>query len=173
MTEFQARFPLTEHLWLTAGEACRVTVCDTVTMVRSGDPWAGLMDFHRALLDEIGRIQDREARRRWAELQDAVAGEQELVRGLSERLAAVANEGTLAIPQAMPSGDHLLAACRAVGRELGLEIRPPRKRSDDAEDGVSLGEIARANGIHVRQVTLPHDWSKERGEPAPGPALRR
>ena len=35
-------FPLSEHLWLTAREGCRVNCIDTLAMVRSGDPWEGL-----------------------------------------------------------------------------------------------------------------------------------
>jgi NHLM bacteriocin system ABC transporter ATP-binding protein len=169
VSQYEGRFPITEDLWLTAGEECRVSACDTVTMIRSGDPWVGLMDFHRAVLDEIGRSQEREARRRWAELKEAAVAERELVRGLSDRLAAVANEAAEAMPPRPPNDDDgLLAACRAVGHELGLDVRATRRSSDDPAPGSAetLAEIARANGFHLRQVTLPHDWaSKPGGEP--------
>jgi NHLM bacteriocin system ABC transporter peptidase/ATP-binding protein/NHLM bacteriocin system ABC transporter ATP-binding protein len=160
VTEHEARFPITEHLWLAAGECCRVSVCGTVHMIQSGDPWAGLMDFHRAVLDDIGRTQEREARRRWTELQQAVAGERALLREFSDRLAAVANEAA-ATPDGPREGRGLLAACRAIGRELGIEVRAPRMSSDDASDEAaeSLGEIARASGFHVRQVALPQGWA--------------
>ena len=165
-SELEARFPLSEHLWLSAVEACRVTASDTVTMVRSGDPWAGLMDFHRAALDELARVQEREARQRWSELKSTMAGERLLVGGASIKLSAVANETT--VPMERTAGDTLLAACRAVGQELGLDVRPPRKSSDDDRPAGSetLEEIARASGFHVRQVTLPQDWAWDQsGEP--------
>ena len=158
-TERQSRFPLSDHLWLKAGENCHVTAIDTLAMVQTGDPWAGLMDFHRSVLDHINRVQDREARQRWAELQTAVAGEQTLMGDFAIRLASVANETS--VPFTHSTGNQLLAACGAVGRAKGIEVRQPRKRSD--EDSMvpaeNLLDVARASGFHVRQVTLPHDWS--------------
>ena len=59
ITELEARFPVTEHLWLTAATACRVTACNTTAMIRSGDPWAGLDDFHRTILDFIAGIHEQ------------------------------------------------------------------------------------------------------------------
>ena len=55
VSELEARFPLSENLWLTAATDCRVTACDTATMIRTSDPWAGLDDFHRTMLDFISR----------------------------------------------------------------------------------------------------------------------
>jgi NHLM bacteriocin system ABC transporter peptidase/ATP-binding protein/NHLM bacteriocin system ABC transporter ATP-binding protein len=166
VSEVEARFPLSEHLWLTPSEGCRVTAIDTLTMVRSGDPWAGLMDFHRAALDHLAMTQEREARKRWSDLHSAFAGERSLVGRFAEKLAAVANETTL--PLQRTAGDALLAACRAVGGELGIEVRPPRKAAEDERIGgpETLLDIARASGFHVRQITLPHDWaSRSSGEP--------
>ena len=74
VTEPGARFPLSEHLWLTTAEDCRVTAWDTLTMVRSGDPWAGLKNFHIAVLNDIGRTQKREAHQRWTELKGRPPG---------------------------------------------------------------------------------------------------
>jgi len=166
VTELEARFPLSEHLWLTAGTGCRVTTSDTLTMVRTGDSWSGLKDFHRAVLDDIGRTQEREARQRWYELDRAVAGDRALVSGFSIKLAAVANQ--TAAPISRTAGDALLAACRAVGQEKGIEIRQPRKSTDDdgQAGGETLEEIARSSGFHIRQVTLPQGWAfRPGGEP--------
>ena len=174
-SELEARFPLSEHLWLSAETACRVTASDTLTMVRSGDPWAGLMDFHRAVLDELARdpgagsppalVRAPEHDRRRARCSWAVS------RSSSPRWPTRRPS-----PIARTAGDALLAACRAVGQELGMEVRPPRRSSDDDRPAGSetLEEIARASGFHIRQVTLPQDWAWRRsGEPLLGPARRR
>jgi NHLM bacteriocin system ABC transporter peptidase/ATP-binding protein/NHLM bacteriocin system ABC transporter ATP-binding protein len=169
LTEQEARFPLSEHLWLTAGEGCQVSAIDTLAMVRSGDPWAGLMDFHRAVLDQIGWATEREASLRQTEFQSAIDGERAMVDEFSSRLAAVANQTES--PTLRADGDALLAACRAIGRELRVEVRPPRKSTEDesVSDGERLVEIARASGLHLRQVNLPHDWPNEgSGEPMLG-----
>ncbi|WP_165226954.1 NHLP family bacteriocin export ABC transporter peptidase/permease/ATPase subunit [Aquisphaera insulae] len=165
VTEHQARFPVTEHLWLTADGPARVVTSDTLTMIRSGDPWRGLMDFHRAALDDLDRVQDRETTRRWAELEEAVIGDRSLVGRISVELAAAANESDDLLPPA--EEEALLAACRVVGGELGIEVRAPRRVIDD--DGpagaTSLEEIARASGFHARQVVLPSGWTGIGGEP--------
>jgi NHLM bacteriocin system ABC transporter peptidase/ATP-binding protein/NHLM bacteriocin system ABC transporter ATP-binding protein len=164
--ERQARFPLSEHLWLTARAECRVTACDTLTMVRTGDPWAGLMDFHRAVLDDVARIEHREVERGRADLAGAVAADAALTRKFSMQLAAVANDE--ADDRPAPDADPLLAACQAVGRVLGLNVRAPRRRSDDEpiDAGHSLLDLARSSGFLVRQVTLPPGWH-EHGSGSP------
>ena len=87
------------------------------------------------------------------------------MRGLSERLAAVANEGRWRSPRRVPAGDA--PAGRLPGRGPRAGTRDPSAPKDDPttlEDGVeTLGEIARATGFHVRQVTLPHDWADRSG----------
>jgi NHLM bacteriocin system ABC transporter peptidase/ATP-binding protein/NHLM bacteriocin system ABC transporter ATP-binding protein len=166
LTEQQARFPLSEHLWMTAGERCQVTAIDTLAMVRTGDPWAGLMDFHRAVLDQIAWGAEREASLRRAELQSTVDGERAMVDEFSSRLAAVANEKEA--PSARAADDPLLGACRAIGRAIGAEIRQPRRSSEETAvvESERVDEIAQASGLHVREVTLPHDWAhRGSGEP--------
>jgi NHLM bacteriocin system ABC transporter ATP-binding protein len=158
VSEMEARFPLSEHLWLTAGEDCRVTCTGTLAMIRSGDPWEGLRNFHRAALDDMARAQEREARHSWSELQTVMTGQRTVLTSVSTRLASVANETT--VPLERTDGDALLTACRAVGREAGIEVRSPRKSTEpeETEGGETLEEIARASGFHLRPITLPHDW---------------
>jgi NHLM bacteriocin system ABC transporter peptidase/ATP-binding protein/NHLM bacteriocin system ABC transporter ATP-binding protein len=163
VTELEARFPLTEHLWLTTRTACEVTACDTATMVRTGDPWAGLDDFHRTILDYIAGVHEQEARGSWAELQRASARETALLERVSNRLAAAANEKSLPVDDA--DGEALLAACRIVGDALGIEVRAPQAsgHADPDVPGDPLGELARASGFHTRPVELGGDWWRRRG----------
>lgn len=168
LKEQEIRFPLSEHLWLTTREDCRVSGIDTLTMVRSGDPWEGLREFHRAALDDLSRTQEREVRQRWTELKTAVNGRQALVQALSLRLSAVANETSASLVRPSDDGSKLLMACRAAGLELGIDVHPPRRTTDlgSRVEDATIEEIARASGFHVRQVALPHDWTT-RGGPAP------
>jgi NHLM bacteriocin system ABC transporter peptidase/ATP-binding protein/NHLM bacteriocin system ABC transporter ATP-binding protein len=166
VTELQTRFPVTEHFWLRATSLCRVTACDTDTMIRSSDPWAGLDDFHRVLLDFISRMQEHETHARWAEFQRSLAHEAALVEAASSRLAATAN--ATAMPAADTNGDALLLASSQVGQVLGIEVRSPRKSGDRAALPTPdpLGDLARASGFHVRPVELEEGWWRSgQGEP--------
>jgi NHLM bacteriocin system ABC transporter peptidase/ATP-binding protein/NHLM bacteriocin system ABC transporter ATP-binding protein len=169
VTALLPRFPLSEHLWLTAGTDCRVSACDTLAVIGSGDPWAGLDDFHRTLLDFVSEIHERESRTRSAELQQSVVREAILVHSVPERLAAAADAY---YPAAMDSGaDALETAARAVGRVLGIEVRscPSSTEPNCERTKDPLGELARASGFHVRPVTLDHGWwRRSGGEPMLG-----
>jgi NHLM bacteriocin system ABC transporter peptidase/ATP-binding protein/NHLM bacteriocin system ABC transporter ATP-binding protein len=159
----QARFPLTEYLWLTATGRCQVTACDTAAMIRLGDPWTGLDQFHRAVLDFIAGIEEQETQAWRAEFQRSIVHEEALAQSSASRIAAVANEtGPV---ERDPEADPLLAACRAVGQVLGIQVRRPENAGSAAHatSNDPLGDLARASGFHVRPVTLPEGWWKRRG----------
>ena len=134
VTELEARFPVTEHLWLTAATACRVTACDTTTMIRTGDPWAGLDDFHRTILDFISGIDEQESRAGWAEFQRSIAHEAALVESVSSQLAAAAT-GSPSISAVDPGGDALVTACRTRGTSPGHRGPCLRRRAATAGSG--------------------------------------
>ncbi len=163
VTELAPRFPVTEHLWLTASETCRVTACNTLTMIGSGDPWAGLDEFHRTVLDFVSGIHERESEAWWAELQQSIVREAVLVQSVPARLAAAADASSL---PAIDAGDNALwTAASAVGRDLGIEVRcpPPAGERGCGAPPDPLGELARASGFHVRPVTLDERWWRRTG----------
>ncbi len=89
--DMDPRFPLTDYLWLTAESDSEVTLCDTATIIRAGDPWAGLDVFHRAILDFVAGVEEREEDGRWAE---------------SRRTAARACPGRLGVEPVSGSGQR-------------------------------------------------------------------
>jgi NHLM bacteriocin system ABC transporter peptidase/ATP-binding protein/NHLM bacteriocin system ABC transporter ATP-binding protein len=165
--EFEARFPLTEPLWLTADGPCRVTACGTRVVIHSGDPWAGLDAFHRAVLDYITDMQEREASARWSEVVRSRAYEAEVLESVSAQLAAAAGVSGMATAV---GGSDLLSACRAVGESLGIEVLAPRPSAEGETlpSEHELGTLARASGFHTRPVTLREGWWRRGGEPLLG-----
>jgi len=163
VSELMPRFPITEHLWLTAQATCQVTACDTLAMIQSGDPWAGLDDFHRVVLDFVAGVHERDTQVRWAELQHSIEREAALVQSVPARLASAADAASL--PAVERSDDALVTAASAVARALGIEVRsPPRQAQRDCDAAADpLGELARASGFHVRPVTLPEGWWRRTG----------
>jgi NHLM bacteriocin system ABC transporter peptidase/ATP-binding protein/NHLM bacteriocin system ABC transporter ATP-binding protein len=162
-TEFQARFPLSEHLWLTAANEARVTACDTEAMIHMGDPWTGLDHFHRTVLDFIAAVDEQETQARWVEFQRSSVHEAAVLGSVSKRIAAAADEAAVSDVEA--EGDPLVAACRTIGQFLGVEVQSPQT-AGASSNGAShdpLGDLARASGFHVRVVTLEEGWWKRRG----------
>jgi NHLM bacteriocin system ABC transporter ATP-binding protein len=68
------------------------------------------------------------------------------------------------VPPDDPS-DALLAACRLVAAELGIEVRRPPRAA--AEDPIvdPLAAIARASGVRLRRVALDGEWWRDDGGP--------
>ncbi|MGO9468605.1 MAG: NHLP family bacteriocin export ABC transporter peptidase/permease/ATPase subunit [Isosphaeraceae bacterium] len=163
VTELAPRFPVTEHLWLTASDTCRVTACNTLAMIGSGDPWAGLDDFHRTVLDFVAGIHERETEAWWAELQQSIVRQAVLVQSVPARLAAAADASSL--PAIDPGDNALWTAASAVGRVLGIEVRspPPAGERGSCAPPDALGDLARASGFHVRPVTLDEAWWRRTG----------
>jgi NHLM bacteriocin system ABC transporter peptidase/ATP-binding protein/NHLM bacteriocin system ABC transporter ATP-binding protein len=159
----EARIPLSEDLWLTASTDCRVTACDTVTMIRTSDPWAGLDAFHGRMLDFISLVDKRELRSRRVDFRRSMAHEDALVASVTSQLAAAAMETV--ISPVDPGGDALATACRTLGQRLGMEVRAPRTAGSDqaGESKDPLGDLARASGFHVRPVKLGTDWWRSPG----------
>jgi ATP-binding cassette subfamily C protein len=158
VTELEARFPVSEDLWLTTATECRVTACDTSTMIRTSDPWAGLDGFHRSILDFISAIEEQETRAFSVEFGRAIAHETAVVESVSSQLAAAAT-GTL-IRAVDPDGDALMRACQRVGQSLGVQVRSPQTPGTAGLSASKdpLGDLARASGLHVRPVKLSADW---------------
>ena len=128
VTEIDARFPVTEHLWLTASTACRVSASDTATLIRLGDPWAGLDDFHRMILDFISGIQEHETRTRWTEFQQSLVHDAAVVESVATRLAATVEE--TAVKAVAVDADPLVIACQVVAEALGIDVRDSQKGRD-------------------------------------------
>ena len=68
-----------------------MTACDTTTMIRMGDPWAGLDDFHRAALDFIAEIEKQETSSAGPNFSGRSPMSAALLESVSSRLAAAAN----------------------------------------------------------------------------------
>ncbi|WP_242065125.1 NHLP family bacteriocin export ABC transporter peptidase/permease/ATPase subunit [Nostoc sp. FACHB-133] len=86
----------------------------------------------------------------------------ELASVLQPRSDKVNNRSTL--NKNLDLGDSqqaLLVAAGAVGKALGIEIRPPAISEDSQEIKDSVEALARASCIRVRQIKLPDNWWRQ------------
>lgn len=164
--ELAGRFPLTEHVWLQAREDCRVTASTTRAMFRASDPWAGLDAFHRATLDFIAGLHEREARARWTDLRRASDHQAAVIASVSARLARAASVEPAAASTSAPPGEgELLEACRAVGDALGLNVLAAPAAGDrpSGTPEEKLHAMAAASGFDLRAVNLAEGWWRRDG----------
>ncbi|WP_375466764.1 NHLP family bacteriocin export ABC transporter peptidase/permease/ATPase subunit [uncultured Nostoc sp.] len=86
----------------------------------------------------------------------------ELASVLQPRSDKVSNRSTLNKNFYLTDNQQpLLVAAGAVGRALGIEIRPPAISEDSQEIKDSVEALARASCIRVRQIKLPDNWWRQ------------
>jgi NHLM bacteriocin system ABC transporter ATP-binding protein len=156
-----AFLPLTPSTWVEAlveeGSEILVEGRTTADVIRMPALWAGLAVFHEVLcqceflnkklatVDEFNRLKSRAENVATARAQ-AVA---ELASVLQREEEVVELGG---------EEDPVLAACRLVGRTLGMNVRTHPEMKPDLPGGDKVQMIAKASRFRTRRVALRDDW---------------
>ncbi|QZZ21563.1 NHLP bacteriocin export ABC transporter permease/ATPase subunit [Leptothermofonsia sichuanensis E412] len=144
---------------LSAFEETAVTL-DRLDVVTSGD--RGLMveqlhQFHRQCLHSLHQLGQQEKESRTEQFQERMR----LNWQVSER--AIGDLTAIFRPKGgefFQEGTDLLMAAGAVGRALGIEIKPPARSEDLKRVKDPLDAIARASRIRTRRIILAGTWWK-------------
>ena len=159
-------FPLSSRLWLQVDARSTLRALDTASWAASDRDWDSLEAFHRfvigALIVRNGDDEEREAER--LGLKDR-ADKDRIALSLM-RLGGPLTGEPIALLGEGEISDPILAACEAVGRALGINLkaRPEilRKHRDP------IAAIARISGVRVRRVVLKGKWWNEDSGPLLG-----
>lgn len=153
--------PLSDNLWLAAADAVQL-VTQTTTSLQNSELLRGLSQLQRQLLQGLELLAQRDAE---AELQRLQLRErlnqQATAEALGELAAPLRSSDTALLPAGMP----LLAAVGAVGKALGVTIRPPAQSEDLNRVKDPLEAIVRASRLRLRQVLLRGNWWNKDGGP--------
>ncbi|MGL4881319.1 MAG: ABC transporter transmembrane domain-containing protein, partial [Waterburya sp.] len=150
-----ATIPFNQGMWLVADGDVQLTTATTATLQDSEQLLEGMSQLHKLLLNYVSfQTQQEQA----AELQRLDAQEnlnrQVTVTALSELAAPL----MLPSSQIFTSDTPLLVAAGAVGRALGITIKPPGASEDLSRVKEPLEAIARASRLRLRQVLLRDNW---------------
>jgi NHLM bacteriocin system ABC transporter ATP-binding protein len=116
-----------------------------------------LQHFHRQFLNCLSQLDQQNLETRTTQFQNRL----QLNQKVSER--AIEDLTALFRPQEaefFQEGTPLLMAAGAVGRALGIPIRPPGRSENLKRVKDPLDAIARASGIRTRRVILSGPWWK-------------
>ena len=155
LTTSTTAFPLTDKMWLEAVEGVQLTTKATNEFQNSDILLAGLSQLHTQLLQCLNLLDEREVEAEMTRLRDR--------QRLNRQVAAQAI-GSLASTLSSQDGDifnegtPLLVAAGAVGRAMGVEIRPPSRSENLKRVKEPLSAIVRASRIRVRRVLLRDNW---------------
>ncbi|MHC0068512.1 NHLP bacteriocin export ABC transporter permease/ATPase subunit [Nostoc sp. UIC 10890] len=155
LTTSTTAFPLTDKMWLEAVEGVQLTTKTTSEFQNSDILLTGLSQLHTQLLQCLNLLDEREVQAEMTRLRDR--------QRLNRQVTAQAI-GSLASTLSSQDGDFflegtpLLVAAGAVGRAMGVEIRPPSRSENLKLIKEPLEAIVRASRIRMRQVLLRDNW---------------
>ncbi|MFN6516328.1 MAG: NHLP bacteriocin export ABC transporter permease/ATPase subunit [Nostoc sp. CreGUA01] len=148
-------FPLGSAMWLEAENPVIGQMLLTADMKNSAEIISGLVCLHNYFFHYFSLLANQEARFR--QFQKREQFNQQVIKNALSDLATVLQPQQEVVFFAQ--GPPLLVALGAVGRALGIEIRPPVEDLSAIKDPVAA--IARASQIRIRRVTLANRWWRQ------------
>lgn len=155
LTPTTATFPLTDKMWLEAVEGVQLTTNTTSEFPNPDTLLAGLSQLHTQLLQCINIIDEQEAQTEIIRLRDRQRLNRQVTAEALGELASTLNpqDGDFFL-----EGTPLLVAAGAVGRAMGIKIRPPSRSENLKRLKEPLEAIARSSRIRIRRVLLRDNW---------------
>ncbi|WP_414572720.1 NHLP bacteriocin export ABC transporter permease/ATPase subunit [Nostoc sp. CCY 9925] len=150
-------FPLTSAMWLEAENAVTGWILPTADIKNAEEILTSLVCFHTYFFQYFSLLASKEAEAEFRQFQQREQFNQQVIENALSDLATVLQPE----PEAafLEEGPPLLVALGAVGRALGIEIRPPVDDFSTIKDPVAA--IAHASQIRIRRVTLAGDWWRQ------------
>ncbi|MBW4644993.1 MAG: NHLP bacteriocin export ABC transporter permease/ATPase subunit [Goleter apudmare HA4340-LM2] len=162
-------FPMSEDMWLQADDALELATTTTAEIVHNPGILNSLSRLNNHFLSGIYLLEQLEASaelRRYQEKERL--NYQVMSETIGELSAVLQPRKTAATPGTTPIDDPdeaLLVAVGAVGKAMGITIRPPAKSENLKRLQDPLEAIARASKIRMRRVTLSDKWWKKDSTP--------
>ncbi|MBD2387106.1 NHLP bacteriocin export ABC transporter permease/ATPase subunit [Cylindrospermum sp. FACHB-282] len=155
LTTATGYFPLTDKMWLEAMEGVQLTTQTTSQFWNSDHLLAGLSQIHIQLLHSVDFLDRQEAQDEIMRLRDRHRLNRQVT---SESLGELASTIGSQESNFFLEGTPLLVAAGAVGKALGVTIRPPTRSENLQRVKEPLEAIVRASRLRMRQVLLRDNW---------------
>jgi len=148
-------FPLSDKMWLEAVEEVQLATNTTAQIRNSDTILAGLSQLHIQLLHCCYLAEQGEAEEELQRLRDRQRLNRQVTAEALGELASTLNyqDGDFFL-----EGTPLLVAAGAVGRAMGVKIRPPARSENLKRVKEPLSAIVRASRIRMRRVLLRDNW---------------
>ncbi|MUG91965.1 NHLP bacteriocin export ABC transporter permease/ATPase subunit [Scytonema sp. UIC 10036] len=148
-------FPITDIMWLQASGAVQLSTQITSTIQNPEILLSGLSQLHTQFLSCIALHQQQEIQEEFQRLQEqANSNYRVTAEALGDLASALGSyEATLFL-----EGAPLLVVAGAVGKALGVKIRPPARSEDLKRFKDPLEAIVRSSRLRMRRVLLRDNW---------------
>ncbi|MBC6430131.1 NHLP bacteriocin export ABC transporter permease/ATPase subunit [Nostoc sp. HG1] len=148
-------FPLSDSMWLEAVGAVQLAT-QTTNAIRNPDTLlGGLSQLHTQLLQYINLLEQQEAHSELQRLQERERlNRQVTAEALGELASSLGTQEATFFLEGTP----LLVVAGAVGRCLGVKIRPPARSEKLKRVKEPLEAIVRASRLRMRRILLRDNW---------------
>jgi ATP-binding cassette subfamily C protein len=148
-------FPLTCAMWLEAQEEVQLTTVATSEIRNPETIFAGLSQLHTQILYCIHFLDEQEAQEELERLRDRQRLNHQVTAEALGELASTLNYQKVDF---FLEGAPLLVAAGAVGKAMGVKIRPPARSENLKRVKEPLEAIVRASRVRMRRVLLRDNW---------------
>ncbi|MBD2525521.1 NHLP bacteriocin export ABC transporter permease/ATPase subunit [Nostoc sp. FACHB-133] len=149
-------FPFMSAMWLEAENAVIGQVLTTTDLLSYEEIRSGLVCLHTYFFHYLSLLANKQAEAEFRQFQQREQLNQQVIEGALSDLATVLQPQQEAVSQ---EGPPLLVAMGAIGRTLGIEIRPAADNFSSIKDPVAA--IAQSSQIRIRRVTLASGWWRQ------------
>jgi NHLM bacteriocin system ABC transporter ATP-binding protein len=147
--------PLNDKMWIESVGEVQLTTQTTTALGDLNTIVEGLSQFHAQLLAGIELLEQLEAKEELLRLRSQESLNRQLTtEALSELASALGTQEAFFLTEGVP----LLVAAGAVGRALGIKIRPPVQSENLKRFKDPLEAIVRASRLRMRRVLLRDNW---------------
>jgi NHLM bacteriocin system ABC transporter ATP-binding protein len=154
--------PLIPGMWLEAENPVEVYSTPTEELENFEQIRASLSQLHAYFFDYFNLLEQQKIEADFRRFQERERLNRQMLEASMGELAGVLQPQKAEFFQ---EGTPLLIAAGAVGRSLGIEIRPPGQSEDLLRLADPLEAIARASQFRTRRVVLVGDWWRQEHGP--------
>lgn len=147
--------PLVCGTWLTAENPVEVYTSPTQELETVEQIDFSLSQFHTYFFYYFNLLEQQQINQEFRRFQERQQINRRMIESSMGELAAVLQSQET---EFFPEGTYLLMAAGAVGRAMGIDIRPPAQSEDFDRVKDPTEVIARASQCRVRRVLLIGDW---------------
>ncbi|MDZ8134996.1 MAG: NHLP family bacteriocin export ABC transporter peptidase/permease/ATPase subunit [Nostoc sp. DedQUE04] len=167
LTSASGMLPLAENMWLQADNTVELKSVNTADIEDIDSLLSGLSQLQTYFLHCINLLQRQEMDAELLRFQARERLESQVMQETLAELASVLpqpksdrlnNIGFSSNLDATDPNQALLIAAGAVGRALGIKIRPPAASEDSNRVQDPVEAIARASRIRLRRIQLRENW---------------
>ncbi|MBD6616459.1 NHLP bacteriocin export ABC transporter permease/ATPase subunit [Komarekiella sp. 'clone 1'] len=156
--------PLSADMWFQAEDAIELETLSTAEIDNPDTLLTGIFRLHVYFLQSLNLLEQQEKEAESHRFQERQQLNHQVMEETLGELSSLLQSRQIATSAQVGANDPdqaLLVAAGAVGRTLGITIRPPAKSEDLKRVQDPLQAIARASRLRTRTIALQGQWWKK------------